>query len=272
MIPKAMIAEWREYAPWIDDEQVEQDLVLSQVLVELFSKKLFRENIAFRGGTALFKLYILPAARYSEDIDLVQMKAGPIGDVVDVIRSVVDPLLGKPRRDFKEGRVTLIYFFSSESTPPIRTRLKIEINTREHFTVFGYEKKKFSVQSRWYKGEAEISTYSFDELMGTKLRALYQRKKGRDLFDIWVANNTGKLDPKKVISSFLKYMHHGEHIISRALFEQNMHEKLRSTKFLEDIGRLLAPGIAWDHHRAAELVKVNYISKLPGEAWAGLDK
>lgn len=266
-----MITEWREFAPWIEDEQVEQDLILSQVLIELFSNKLFRENIAFRGGTALFKLYILPAARYSEDIDLVQIKAGPIGEIVDVIRSVVDPLLGKPRRIFNQGRVTLIYSFLSESIPPIRMRLKIEINTREHFTVFGYEKKKFSVESRWYKGEAEISTYSFDELMGTKLRALYQRKKGRDLFDIWAANNTGNLDPSRVISSFLKYMEYGEHSISRALFEQNIHEKLRSTKFLEDIGRLIAPGVTWDHHKAVEIVKLNYISQLPGEPWAGLE-
>ncbi len=267
-----MITEWREFAPWIEDEQVEQDLVLSQVLVELFSNKVIHENLAFRGGTALFKLFILPAARYSEDLDFVQINAGPIGDLLDVIKNIVDPILGKPKRAFNNGRATLTYSFISESTPPIRMRLKIEINTREHFSVFGYEKKNFSVQSRWFNGKAEILTYSFDELIGTKLRALYQRKKGRDLFDLYIAHDTGTLDMSKVISSFLKYMEHGNHIISRALFEQNMHEKLRSTKFLEDIGRLLAPGITWDHHKAVEAVNLSYISQLPGEAWAGLDK
>lgn len=141
MIPKAMIAEWREFAPWVEDEQVEQDLVLSQVLVELFSNKVIRENLAFRGGTALFKLFILPAARYSEDLDFVQIKAGPIGDVVDIIRNIVDPILGKPRRNFNHGRATLLYSFLSESTPSIQIRLKIEINTREHFSVFGFEQK-----------------------------------------------------------------------------------------------------------------------------------
>jgi predicted nucleotidyltransferase component of viral defense system len=269
MIPKAMITEWREYAPWVEDAQVEQDLLLSQVLVGLFSNKLFRENVAFRGGTALFKLYMTPAFRYSEDLDFVQIKAGPIGDIVDVVRQVVDPILGKPKRNFNHGRATLLYSFLSESTPPIQMRLKIEINTREHFTVFGYEHKPFSVQSRWFKGDAEILTYSFDELMGTKLRALYQRKKGRDLFDLWVAYETGDLDMSNVISSFLQYMEFGSHGISRALFEQNIHEKLTSTRFLEDIGRLLAPGINWDHHKAAEVVKSNYISLIPGQAWAG---
>lgn len=265
-----MITEWRENAPWIEDAQVEQDLLLSQVLVELFSNKVFRDNIAFRGGTALFKLFMTPASRYSEDLDFVQIKAGPIGDVVDVIRNVVDPLLGKPKRNFNHGRATLLYSFLSESTPPIQMRLKIEINTREHFTAFGYERKPFSVQSRWFKGEAEILTYSFDELIGTKLRALYQRKKGRDLFDLWVAYETGKLNISNVISSFLEYMEFGNHSISRALFEQNIHEKLSSTKFLGDIGRLLAPGINWDHHKAVESVKLNYITQLPGEPWAGV--
>ena len=36
-----------------------------------------RRSLAFRGGTALYKLYLTPAARYSEDIDLVQVEAGP---------------------------------------------------------------------------------------------------------------------------------------------------------------------------------------------------
>jgi predicted nucleotidyltransferase component of viral defense system len=269
MIPKAMITEWRQFAPWITDEQVEQDLVLSRVLVELFSNQHFRENIAFRGGTSLFKLFILPAARYSEDLDFVQINAGPIGETVDIIRNLVDPLLGKPKRNFNQGRATLIYSFMSESTPSIPLRLKIEINTREHFCVFGYEQKNFSIQSRWFKGESQILTYSLNELIGTKLRALYQRKKGRDLFDLWIAHETGFLDMSKVITSFLKYMEHGNHSISRALFEQNMHEKLSSTRFLEDIGRLLAPEINWDHHKAMEVVKLKYISKLPGDPWAG---
>ena len=38
--------------------------------------------------------------------------------------------------------------------------------------------------SRWFTGAAKVLTYDLDELLGTKLRALYQRKKGRDLFDL----------------------------------------------------------------------------------------
>ena len=75
MIPRDYITEWRVEAPWVQDSQVEQDLVISRALVEIFSHPLLSESLAFRGGTALYKLHIRPAARYSEDIDLVQIEA-----------------------------------------------------------------------------------------------------------------------------------------------------------------------------------------------------
>ncbi len=79
MIPRDYITEWRAEAPWVQDSQVEQDLVISRALVEIFSHPLLSESLAFRGGTALYKLHIRPAARYSEDIDLVQIEAEPAG-------------------------------------------------------------------------------------------------------------------------------------------------------------------------------------------------
>jgi predicted nucleotidyltransferase component of viral defense system len=78
VIPRDHILEWRARAPWPQDIQVEQDLVISRALVEIFSDRFLHDALAFRGGTALYKLH-LPAARYSEDIDLVQTKAMPAG-------------------------------------------------------------------------------------------------------------------------------------------------------------------------------------------------
>ena len=77
MIPFDYITEWRAEAPWIDDAQVEQDLVISRALVEIFSHPVLAEALALRGGAALSKLQLRPPARYSEDIDLVQTTANP---------------------------------------------------------------------------------------------------------------------------------------------------------------------------------------------------
>lgn len=90
MIPKDFITEWRHHAPWVSDRQVEQDLVISRALVELFARPAITNSLAFRGGTALYKLHFRPAARYSEDIDLVQTKAGGIGGALDAIHDALD--------------------------------------------------------------------------------------------------------------------------------------------------------------------------------------
>jgi predicted nucleotidyltransferase component of viral defense system len=75
--------------------------------------------------------------------------------------------------------------------------VKVEINSREHFAVHGFKRVPFSVSSRWFEGQSEISTYELDELLGTKLRALYQRKKGRDLFDLAAALEHEDADPAR---------------------------------------------------------------------------
>lgn len=78
MIPQYCITAWRQKAEWIEDFQIEQDLILSRALVNLYSLPLIYDNFAFRVGTALNKLYIHDGARYSEDIDLVQIRPEPI--------------------------------------------------------------------------------------------------------------------------------------------------------------------------------------------------
>ena len=222
MIPFDFITEWRQVVPWVDDTQVEQDLILSRALVEMFNQTEVARSLAFRGGTALFKLFLTPAPRYSEDIDLVQITAEPIGPCLTSLRRVLDPWLGSPKRAFKEGGVTLIYRAQSEGSPSLPIRLKIEINTREHFNVFGLQEQVFQVESRWFSGSASIQTYLLDELMGTKLRALYQRKKGRDLFDLWITSHQGSVDNNRIVECFRRYLEQTKLQVSRAEFEANL--------------------------------------------------
>jgi len=271
MIPRDYITEWRANAPWVQDFQVEQDLIICRALVEIFSNELLAASLAFRGGTALYKLYLKPAARYSEDIDLVQVNAEPAGPVMGALHEVLDPWLGKPSYKQTEGRVTFVYRIDSEDAPPIRLRLKVEINSREHFSIFGFTKERFAVQSRWFEGAAEIPTYGLDELLGTKLRALYQRRKGRDLFDIALALESGA-DPARIVAAFSEYMERGGHRVSRAEFEANIDAKMRDRQFTADIGPLLAPGYRWDIGAAERAVSSRLIALLPGEPWRTKEK
>ena len=264
MIARDFITEWREQAPWITDAQVEQDLVICRALVEIFGAPALSRRLAFRGGTALYKLYLRPAARYSEDIDLVQIAPEPIGETFDAVRATLDPWLGEPRRQLKEGRANLVHRFASEERPSRPLRLKIEINSREHFTEHGHVLHPFEVHSRWWSGRADVVTYSLEELLGTKLRALYQRKKGRDLFDLWYALQSGTADPARVLACFDRYMRESGRHVARDDFQENLAAKLADAVFQADIGPLLRPGVAWDHRRAAETVSKRLIAGLPG--------
>ena len=161
MIPQADIVAWRQAAPWAEDAMVEQDLALSRVLVEIFSHEKLAEGLAMRGGTALHKLVLLPASRYSEDIDLVQVQPGAIGSFLDPIRARLNPWLGEPTRDQAESTVTMLSRFASE-VPPVRPlRLKVEIHTREHFAVYGHIGRPLAVASRWFTGQADSGHFSW---------------------------------------------------------------------------------------------------------------
>lgn len=253
MIPQAYITEWRASAPWPDDAQVEQDLVLSRAVIELFSVPELRAAFALRGGTALNKLFVAKPVRYSEDIDLVQVAPAPIGPLLDALRRTLDPWLGEPRRSVKK-MVSLAYRFESEIPPVRQLRLKIEINTHEHFTVLGYQHRPLTIESRWFSGTADIRTYALDELMGTKLRALYQRRKGRDLFDLWLCLDRGMVDPRMVVRCFTRYMEAEHHGVTGAQLEQNLLQKAHDEAFGADIRPLLAPDATYDPESAMRQV------------------
>jgi len=265
MIPSDFIVEWRGKVRWARDEQVEQDLILSRALATIFGDSQLAGELALRGGTAFHKLYLAPARRYSDDLDLVQMKAGPFGPVTSLIRERLDPWLGKPKRERGQG-VRLLYRFDSEIPPIVRLRLKIETNTREHFAVLGNTNMPFSVESRWWSGSAGVTTFKLEEILATKLRALYQRKKGRDLFDLCLGLDM-KADPKAIVRVFREYAERGGLKITRALFERNLSGKLKLPAFTDDLPVLLPPGVSFDMDAGASRVQDELISLLPGEPW-----
>lgn len=263
MIPRRYIEEWKEHAPWPDNAQVEQDLIIERSLVEIFSDDLLRTHLAFRGGTAFHKLFLSPQARYSEDIDLVQTKEGPIGPLLDRIRERLKFLGSKGKSEKSLHNNSLIYRFESEIPPVINMRLKIEINTREHFNVLGLKEMDFKVKNSWFTGECQLTTYELEELFGTKLRALYQRKKSRDLFDIYWAYMHHELDTGKVLLCYKKYMEFVvNNLPSQKEFLINIEEKMNDKEFTGDIQMILRPGIDYNNEKAYQFVKTELLEKI----------
>ena len=182
---------------------------------------------------------------------------------------MLDPWLGVPRRQLKKGRVNLVYRFESEDVPPLKMRLKIEINTREHFNELGIARVPLRVENPWFSGEAVVATYTLEELLGTKLRALYQRKKGRDLFDVWHAMNAGHADPRVLLACFERYLAQEARSVSRAQFEENLAGKRAQPDFRDDVQPLLRSGFPWDLDTAMDEILQILVARLPGDPWRG---
>lgn len=248
---------WRvTYAPWREFAQVEQDLIISRALVEIFSDEFLRKNLAFRGGTALHKLYLNPAPRYSEDIDLVQVKPGPIKPIMHRIGEIITFFEEKRATQVRGHGAKALYRFTSEYEE-LKMRLKIEINCKEHFNVLSWVDFPFSVKSDWFSGNAKIRTYNINELLGTKLRALYQRSKGRDLFDLNYARLNVELDYEKIIVCFKEYITFatGKRAPSKKEFLLNIEEKEKNPLFKGDMEALLRSGIEYSQEEAFDWLK-----------------
>lgn len=262
MIPKPDIAKWKDHVPWNTNDQVEQDLVISRTLVTLFSDDFLKENLAFRGGTALHKLYLNPAPRYSEDIDLVQIIAGPIKPILVRIGEVITFFDEERQTDIREHSTRVLYRFRSEYED-IRLRLKLEINTQEHFNVLDWIHFPFSVKNDWFTGDADITTYNINEILGTKLRALYQRSKGRDLFDLYYASQNIRFDYDQLINCYNEYISFiVDNPPSKKQFIQNLEAKQIDRDFINDLSGLLRPGIEYDQTLAFEWIKQVIIERL----------
>ncbi len=262
MIPANVIKAWSNVVPWITDEQIEQDLVICRALVEIFSNDFLAENLVFRGGTALHKLYLQPQPRYSEDIDLVQKNSGPVKEIIDQLRMCMS-FLGEPTVKQKANNNTLVYRFNSESVTPVSLRLKIEINCREHFSVLGYTTKEFNINTGWFKGSCNIQTYQLEEMIGTKIRALYQRLKGRDLYDLYKALTLANLNIEKVLTCYHEYMKFVvDNPPTQKQYLQNMELKMKDREFLDDTVSLLRVEETYDYEKAYDLIKTNLLKKI----------
>jgi predicted nucleotidyltransferase component of viral defense system len=268
LIPSAYIQAWSLKAPWPDLRQIEQDLIISRALCDLFNAPALNGRIAFRGGTAIHKLLFKQPLRYSEDIDLVQTQAAPIGTTVDAIRDALS-WLGKCSREQAGHSMHLVFKFTPEADAQATLKLKVEINTREHGSQLGIKPYSFAVDSDWYQGKTEIASYEPEELFGTKLRALLQRRKNRDLFDLHHGLEQLALDTEKLITCFEHYLALEDKPITRAMAEQRMLEKL-SRSLTEDIAPLLPAGIRFndnDATQAFEQVWKKLIARIKGDPW-----
>lgn len=236
MIPRASITHWSAGAPWPTELQIEQDLVLSRLIVDLANHPVLGDELALRGGTCLHKLHLPTALRYSEDLDYVRTTTGPVKEIMDAIREVATAAgLSADRYKVAGDMVTMRFEAPGEGGG--RMRVKIETNIAETAARYPRERLAYAVGSPWFSGEAQVGTFHIDELVATKLRALYQRKKGRDLFDLWHVLVALPVDDERIVEALGHYLR--DEVFSFRELALNLRAKLRDPDFAADLSALV---------------------------------
>lgn len=256
MIPRAFITEWQNRVPWPEAAQVEQDLILSRLMLEIASDELLKNELVMRGGTCLHKVHLPEPYRYSEDLDYVRRTNSRIGPYLDQLREIAERVGLTVAATDRPGQMVHMILDAEPTIGPGTIRIKVETNIAE--TTFFKKTTTIDhvVESRWWSGIAPIQTFVIDELMATKLRALYQRRKGRDLFDIWLVLTTQAVTPAVIVDGLRHYMK--ADVFDYHAFARNLHEKLEDRGFRSDLDSLVtATPSGYNVDDAADLVIEN---------------
>jgi len=268
----------QEVAPWPSQRQVEQDLLLCRAMAALFNDAFLQAQIAMRGGTLLHKIHLGPAARYSEDIDLVAYGSRPEEHIRRALRRVLSEALGSPRTTawealglairnaVKPSRVLrMTYAVPSVSEPGTTLGIVVEANVTERTHHRPIVEIPFEFPFRGDPVRTMINAYDIHEMLGTKMRALFQRRRGRDLFDLYSALTAAAppVNPSEIVESFQHYLRQEGARAGRAEFIGILDSHLADRGFRSDTDRLLRAGIAYDPQHAGNLVKERLLRLLP---------
>lgn len=283
MIQQSHLTAWQSHAPWPKRSQLEQDLRLARGVAAIFADPLLNDCLAMRGGTVLHKAHLAPAARYSEDIDLVLVKPMKT-DVLDQhLRRVLKPVLGNPtdsliadawlalRNAMKPSKILRTEYkfvplgLSREET------IKVEVNLNEHASLYPLVDVDIGLLDD--DGEpaiASVRSYDINEMLGTKTRALMQRQQGRDLFDLchaWQLSQQGAtkyiVDGARAMAAFEWYLEQEGTRIGFAEANAALDERLLNRRFCNDMNTLLRPGLPkFDVKAGANLMRTAFLGHL----------
>ena len=264
--------------PWSAQYQIEQDLLLCRAMVALFNDAFLGTQIAMRGGTLLHKVHLAPPSRYSEDIDLVVVGTRSEDHIRRAIRRVLADVLGSPkasawdtltlalRNTVKPSRVLrMTYSLPSLMEPGRMLNIVVEANVTERTPHRPVVAIPFQFPFREQSIQTQIHGYDIHELLGTKMRAMFQRKRGRDLFDLYWAltKSTSPVEPARIIESFQHYMKQEGTKAGRAEFIGILEAHLRDRGFCSDMEPLLRAGISYNPQSAGTYITTNLLSLLP---------
>lgn len=158
------------------------------------------------------------------------------------------------------------YDLPSVAEPGRTVRIVVETNVTERHSHRGIVAKDFAFELGGSIQRCVLRSFDIHEILGTKMRALFQRAQGRDLFDLYHALRTdASIDARAIVDAFRHYMDREGTLAHREQFVALLEERLRDRGFRSDMHSLLRPGVEYDVQAAATLVKERLLGLLPPE-------
>lgn len=238
MIPRTVLAAWRRKAPWRDDRQVAQDLLLSVLAIRISRAPITSEHLVWRGGTCLHKLHLERPWRFSEDLDFVLLGDIEYSRIRDAITSVITELgMEAVKAEISPSRVNVWASASIDALPgssPVK--VKLEVNCNDARPAMDLIRIHHEVRTRIWNEEGEILTFQPAELVATKFRALAQRRKGRDLSDLWLARRELGIQDVALAAGADHYLNHEG--IAPAILRKRLAQHVLDPEFCNDLTAL----------------------------------
>ena len=178
------------------EDVVEKDYVLGWILWGVGADPQLNRTWVFKGGTCLKKCYI-ETYRFSEDLDFTVLEEGPIGqdEVLEAISRVLDRVNQESGIDF-EVRPPSYHSRPSGRSAEVRVYYRGPRNTPGPASVkFDLTRDERVVRPTVLRSinhdypdslppPGQVRCYSFEEVFAEKLRAMGERSRPRDLYDI----------------------------------------------------------------------------------------
>lgn len=177
----------------ISDKTIEKDYVLTWILIGLSNSGL-RDNLIFKGGTALRKIYIKDY-RYSEDLDFTLVNHLPAAEILQEFDAIYDtarksaniPMRFNRREEEHKDSLTFYVNYSGPLGASIeRNEIKIDVTLKELLQFPTPSLSLFKEYSDQLDG-VKVKTYSLEEIAIEKACSLLSsyRKEPRDVYDLW---------------------------------------------------------------------------------------
>lgn len=195
----------------VRDTQIEKDYVISWICYGIANNQFLRENLVFKGGTVLKKVYF-KNYRFSEDLDFTFI--GKIFDLLTV-RSAFNELIDWV---YEESRISIAMkeetqhetgnftFYLSYIGPlggaGANKDIKVDLS---HDEIICHVPAKQVINHPYTDNKNSdncIRCYDLNEVIAEKMRSIMQRTAPRDLYDLWYLLEKEGVDIEDAIYCF----------------------------------------------------------------------